>query len=221
MALSVSVEKGGAKSIAATDTKTVYTGHILALKAQSIRLVRLIAGEDDEPIRCNLYTIDLDHVARFEALSYVWGDHSAKQSIFVNEIPFQVGRKLFDALFSLRKTDCDRILWIDALSINQQDTFERNHQVQKMGKICGLAQRVLVWLGPETEASCEAFAFLSETYSGSPNNRRRLMKDHGWIAMKDLYQREYWQRVWIVQEVCLAREAVVLCGRTQISWSYI
>jgi hypothetical protein len=47
------------------------------------------------------------------------------------------------------------------------------------------------------------------------------MNDAGWIAMKELYQREYWKRVWIVQEVCLAREAIVLCGKTQIPWSYI
>jgi hypothetical protein len=38
--------------------------------------------------------------------------------------------------------------WYDALCINQEDTQERNHQVNQMGQIYGEADCVITWLGP-------------------------------------------------------------------------
>lgn len=40
-------------------------------------------------------------------------------------------------------------LWIDAISINQNDIPERSKQVSMMGDIYSLSQTVLVWLGKE------------------------------------------------------------------------
>ncbi|RDW70123.1 hypothetical protein BP5796_08520 [Coleophoma crateriformis] len=40
-------------------------------------------------------------------------------------------------------------LWVDAISINQNDTRERSHQVSMMGNIYSSSQMVLVWLGKE------------------------------------------------------------------------
>jgi hypothetical protein len=44
-------------------------------------------------------------------------------------------------------------LWIDAISINQNDTQERSHQVSIMGNIYLSSQMVLVWLGKEDPSS--------------------------------------------------------------------
>ena len=205
----------------ATTIRNVYTDHSLAPGSHEIRLVHLLPGEGEALIECNFRVTKLDHAASFEALSYVWGDQNIKHTVLVNGISFQVGQNLFDALTTLRKPDSTRTLWIDAISINQDDLKERSDQVQKMGTIYGRAKHVLAWLGLETKASLQAFEFLSRSYFGSINDRRQLMADAGWTAMKDLYQREYWNRVWIVQEICRAREVVVVCGRTKISWAYI
>ena len=139
----------------------------------------------------------------------------------LNETPFEVGTELFTALTHLRSHAAVRILWVDALCINQQAIPERNDQVSRMGSIYSRARRVLVWLGPATTVSRQAFDFLSRSYEEGPNSRRAMMEDPGWLAMKDLYNRGYWKRVWIIQELCLAREAVVICGRTKIPWRYI
>jgi hypothetical protein len=51
------------------------------------------------------------------------------------------------ALRKLRNRDSERILWIDAICINQDKTLERNHQVTLMRDIYSKASRVVVWLG--------------------------------------------------------------------------
>ncbi|KAN0089924.1 Heterokaryon incompatibility protein (HET) domain containing protein [Hyaloscypha variabilis] len=41
------------------------------------------------------------------------------------------------------------------------------------------------------------------------------------VAFSQLLQREWWTRVWIIQELCLARAAVVICGDSSAWWEYI
>jgi hypothetical protein len=43
----------------------------------------------------------------------------------------------------------DRLLWVDALCINQQDEIEKANQVKMMGKIYARALNVNIWLGKE------------------------------------------------------------------------
>ncbi|KAM5349036.1 hypothetical protein ACJ41O_008859 [Fusarium nematophilum] len=99
-------------------------------------------------IRCELFTTPLESAPDFEALSYEWSSQSAedKVSITVNNQTFNRGSNVAYALAALR-ADEPRIVWIDALCINQGNTKEKNHQVKLMGDIYRRATRVLVWLG--------------------------------------------------------------------------
>lgn len=40
-----------------------------------------------------------------------------------------------------------RVLWVDAICINQSNPDEKNHQVRQMYRIYSSASRVLIWLG--------------------------------------------------------------------------
>jgi hypothetical protein len=51
------------------------------------------------------------------------------------------------AIARMRLPDADRVLWIDALCINQEDPEERGHQVTIMGEIYSNGQQNLVYLG--------------------------------------------------------------------------
>lgn len=50
-----------------------------------------------------------------------------------------------------RQDYSDQYLWIDALSIDQANVLERNHQVQQMAEIYSKAKYVLVWVGPQSQ----------------------------------------------------------------------
>lgn len=148
------------------------------LPPDSIRLLRLQPHRDpNAPIRCTLFDCPLlqahDQVtfSPYEALSYVWGSTENPQSITVRDCPISyddddgspatasakkagtlsVTRNLHEALVQLRDRFIDRVLWIDAICINQADLDERSCQVASMARIYAIASRVLVWLGPAAD----------------------------------------------------------------------
>lgn len=198
----------------------VYADQTLTGGSKMTRLVRLLPGNPDDPIKCTLHAVDLHKVADAEALSYRWGSMSTSRTISIDKVSFTVTENLFQALIHLRNVENERVLWVDAICINQSDINERNHQVQQMADIYSQARLVIAWLGPESEASRAAFQFLAYCYH-RPRDRRDMTEDRGWDALENIYHRDYWKRVWIVQEICLAREVIIVCGHTQIPWTYI
>ncbi|KAI3339494.1 heterokaryon incompatibility protein-domain-containing protein [Ustulina deusta] len=84
---------------------------------------------------------------RYEALSYVWGDLSDPQYIFLEgDKPISVTRSLYSALRSLRLPQSGRKLWIDALCINQSDHEEKKIQLALMKRVYQQAEKVIAYL---------------------------------------------------------------------------
>ena len=183
----------------------------------------------------------------YEALSYTWG--SVKNPVAARVLStgksgeayetFQIGQNLACALRHLRFTDRPRMLWVDAVCINQQDIDERNAQVKRMGNVYALAARTIVWLGQEDDNSKRAQAvlqYLSEQVEFTVDTFAADSPDamepewflgscplpydgNTWLALVAFFQRSWFSRVWVVQEVQLAnRYAVAQCGDTLISW---
>lgn len=183
----------------------------------------------------------------FEALSYVWGSTVNPEDALVEATSqptgyeiLSVGQNLGKALRHLRQEVTTRTLWIDALSINQRDILEREAQMLRMADIYSLASRVVVWLGPETETTGEAINTLR--YLGQ---QVEYFPDIRWLgpspeaiepkwyeqscnlpygadtcsAIVELLRREWFERVWVLQEVMLASSrASMQCGHHHISW---
>ena len=85
----------------------------------------------------------------YEALSYVWGIESASCQIQINGCQFPIKPNLEAALRALAKpptAPSERLLWIDAICINQNDNAEKNLQVQMMRSIYSRAESVLIWI---------------------------------------------------------------------------
>ena len=74
------------------------------------------------------------------------GGSSVPQTLYITQ-------NLFIALQDLRWPDAHRVLWIDAISINQEDIPERSAEVSRMGSIFSKARKVIVWLGPKSDTS--------------------------------------------------------------------
>lgn len=124
----------------------------LPLDQPSFRLVRLIHGTDSakqlELFQASIY--DADNAMEYGALSYTWGNAGppntlfytqAETSIYVNSSPCTITPNLSEALRNLRYEFQDRILWIDAICIDQGNHTERGHQVRQMPAIYENASR--------------------------------------------------------------------------------
>ncbi|KAI9773690.1 MAG: hypothetical protein M1840_006964 [Geoglossum simile] len=204
----------------------------------------------------------LSVVPTYEALSYTWGDHSATAPILVNGFELQVTVNLFRALQRLRKGGEKRVLWVDALCIDQSNLTERSEQVPRMRSIYQRAEQVVVWLGEAMGASDLAVDTL-EGLGGRRGDMKDFIKgqgewfgpqfDHfpgigrgikggerqrvteglrqlnvidpgdvdvsGMAAIERFFKfRDYWTRIWIIQEIAHARSIKIYCGSKSMGW---
>lgn len=80
-------------------------------------------------------------------LSYVWGDPGDTDRITVDGCDFQATRNLIGGLRRLRSSRDARILWVDAICIDQANNQEKTQQVGMMAKIYMSASSVQIFLG--------------------------------------------------------------------------
>lgn len=211
----------------------------LNLDRPAIRLLRLVQGEGNRII-CDVfqaYLDDSDGILPYEALSYTWGIPDLSFHIELNGKRLGITNNLYTALRQLRSDDQDRILWVDAVCIDQSNPKERGHQVQQMGYIYRQAERVLFWLGQATYSTnvfLDSLQMFHEESARRASNRwkiddprwkdvwedvqRALRQHHSNFDERQregfwtLLNREWFNRVWILQEVENAQAALVCCG---------
>lgn len=169
-----------------------------------IRLVELEPAEDfNSPVFCKLVAATFGQKPKYEALSYTWGDQTVKRNIFLDGKEFEVGLNLWDALSHLRNRVERLPLWIDSISINQEDVPERNRQLRIMPHIYTRAKMVLVWLGKKGSE----YTSLSDNFGTDDK-----------ALTKELCANDYWDRVWIIQEIGKARRIQICFGEHTIEW---
>jgi hypothetical protein len=183
--------------------------------SNAIRLLTLLS-EDTEVIHCTLQHMSLINPPEYVALSYCWGDPTVTKDIKINGMLVQVTSNLESALRHLRVKGYGR-LWVDAVCINQQDKTERNQQLLWMGSIYRRAKQVVAWTGEEFDVAIDFINHLNdleESKSALPT-----ASSTGKRAFLEFLAGPYWRRVWIIQELALARQVTILCGRLETSWS--
>ena len=189
----------------------------LPLNPLSIRLLNIFPGSPDDDIFARMDVHPLNEVAmQYEALSYVWGNPEPAKKIFVNKVEVSVNPNLCNALLALRQPDSIRCVWIDAICINQENTQEKNNQVQNlMGQIYAKTTRLLIWLGEADETSTLAISTVEracreiEAQGGVLTFHKTdlslvMMKDTNgkidlapWIAIRELLMRPWFTRAWV------------------------
>ena len=100
-----------------------------------------------QPLSCFLIVVSLDSKPEYETLSYVWGDQSLSNEIIANGSVIKITKNLHTALWYLRSPDVPRVMWADAICINQLNLDERSCQVQMMDDIYRQGKEVQIWLG--------------------------------------------------------------------------
>jgi hypothetical protein len=117
------------------------------------------------------------------------------------------------------------LIEITTIGIDQQNRDERAQQVKLMTSIYKLANSVAIWLGPEEDESHLAMALLEEVanHQNSSEHIKGLISNkdmrQDFAAVVSLFERDYWKRLWVVQEVFNAQNIVVYCGERTVPWS--
>ncbi|KAI0412591.1 HET-domain-containing protein [Xylaria grammica] len=191
-------------------------------KQSDIRLLYLSPGEFEQDIQCTISVHDISSRPEYEAISYTWADEDCNDdlcnTIFVSGQPLSVTRNCELALKRIRRSHSIRVVWIDAVCINQNDTNERGHQVRLMPQIYSTAQGVLIYIGEEADQSDLCLSALGSKTMPEFSEARYLTLG---IMLERLLERRYFSRVWVLQEVALARTAMVICGHRKIGWTQL
>ena len=132
------------------------------LNADEFRILVLEPGVRGAGLCCSLITQNLGDGVSYEALSYAWGDPTCTNRVRIGTQNFGVANNLYVALQYLRYETRTRVLWIDAICIDQANLSERSQQVQLMNLVYRGAECVLVWLGEQNYNSDSAFDILEK-----------------------------------------------------------
>ena len=191
----------------------------------AIRVLELMPGCFANNITIKLHPVYLrgGHSLSYEALSYVWGVGASTGEAWIggeSNLRVPITANLESALRHLRKCHEPRILWIDALCINQMDSQERSAQVQLMGEIYTFADNVIVWLGPEEDnAEFKHGLTLIRSDDTLSYSSQRNEAVHLAPTMYRILKRPWFERTWVVQELALSRQdPVILIGHRAFSW---
>lgn len=186
--------------------------------------------------------------SRYAALSWTWGQTKSKRFINVKikdsryywvTYRFPVITNLYDALLGLRDVQREhndiRKFWCDFICINQSPNDrhrEKDYQVPMMSKIYSEAELVYVWLGKDEpvqgnirqrdadKCSKDAIGFSEVQILDLSAYDELAHKDNleYWKAFSRLMRRPWFSRRWVVQELALAKRAILLCGDKSVEW---
>lgn len=205
------------------------------LKPGEIRLLRLHKADKLFPgtIHARLVHEALSAELKYEALSYRWGSSERTDEILVNGRRFPVTKSAFELLLARRSFWHERLVWVDAICINQQDDNEKSVQVILMHDIYSMATRVILFPRPNHDMRLAAGVIYELGLSGTADAGYEGLTLRGlnppltppfnqiaprWKAVATLLTQEYFCRAWIVQEIVSGSEVqLYLCGH-YVAW---
>ncbi|KAF2836905.1 HET-domain-containing protein [Patellaria atrata CBS 101060] len=214
-----------------------------------IQLLPKHANDEDGTLHCLMNRISIGGDLAYAALSYVWGKPDLTHKVWLMNSPFYITENLASALHHLQEDDKTLSLWVDAVCINQADEVEKSAQVQLMRFIYERAEMVISWLGPEADESNLAMMDLRAVgealsgegvmvaINGDVNDRAEFL-NNSWeqvlakhingsgefnpITLEPIFslaRRPYWERCWVLQEIVLGREIIIVCGNLDLPLS--
>ncbi|KAJ5113448.1 heterokaryon incompatibility protein-domain-containing protein [Penicillium angulare] len=200
-----------------------FTYQSLPGKPNITRMIRLLPNKNENaPIECSIFDYDLseggNRAHSYEAISYCWGSNVKSEEITLSGCSLHVTRNLHAALLYLRDNQLERTFWIDAICINQADMNEKMKQIPLMRSIYAQATQVNVWLGEGSdggEEALEGICSLAEPEQDQ-NKTEESIAEYRDACLK-LLKRDWFHRIWVLQEVGVARSVWVICGSVQIS----
>ncbi|KAE8447150.1 hypothetical protein EG329_011134 [Mollisiaceae sp. DMI_Dod_QoI] len=159
---------------------------------------------------------------------------------------FDITENLSDALRRLRLPQARRLLWTDAICIDQDNAEEKGMQIPLMRLIYRRAKKTVIWLGnSDTETSLfvkvieeiirksrslSASSFDRPTDFSFAENFQDLVEgikldlgvqDASWRALARFFDRSWFERIWVIQEVTESRFARAMVGKHEIPWNSI
>ncbi|KAK2606540.1 hypothetical protein N8I77_005282 [Diaporthe amygdali] len=204
-------------------TEEPYLYHALS-SSSAIRLIKVLRQKVNGCIACRVYQFDEKQqtTIKYHALSYLWGDPKSTRQIYLKDqgqewCPYPIHENLWRFLdHAWQRKMFDRFFWTDHLCLNQNGHEEISQQVPRMHAIYRNAELVLIWLQLDKQEqgalrkvvkAHNRPKFMPKFWHSVVQKRLSSHQASIWRVMEN----PYWGRVWIVQEVVMAKRVCVTC----------
>ncbi|KAK3113769.1 hypothetical protein LTR53_008602 [Teratosphaeriaceae sp. CCFEE 6253] len=199
------------------------------LEGYKIRLIRLLPGAHNDTICIKLIICDVETAPSYDALSYVWGPGVDKTIIQCHDRARDITGTLYAALQRVRYRTQSRLIWADAICINQKSDAEKSHHVGFMDKVYARATRVLVCMGDDADGGANNVVALLREHAERMGTKAvkdmpilpsddPLFADIRWRSVASVFGNAWFGRAWVIQEVGKARDPRVLYGTVEYSY---
>jgi hypothetical protein len=202
------------------------------------RYIVLDPGHMKAPLTGRIVTSALDAFPPYHAVSYVWGDPTKVDKLQChNGGEVSITENLSAALRRIRHQSGELVLWVDQLSINQDDLEERGSQVAMMGDIYAKAESTFICLGSwetPTEDTDDLAAlvhdvnvYVDEQLSRCNGDWYQLLQavpgdqyydDPRWDSYSAMMRSLLFVRVWCIQEAGVSKNPRLLFGSAEFEW---
>jgi hypothetical protein len=172
---------------------------------------------------------------QYDCLSYTWGTGPWDYAVRLGDSRIAIPQNLYSALKALQLEDEPRLVWVDIVCINQNDSEERKAQVEMMYQIYRGAREVIVDLGYQSDGSENLAGLLEQirvviyeecnrdillhagqhtigTLAARGRDRLPPEEDIIWHTFRKFLERPWFTRVWVIQEAIAAKKLTVMCG---------
>lgn len=211
-----------------------YRHFPLADAKRQIRLLRLHGGLGN--VQGTLINVPLDTAMSYEAISWAW-DTPAEQgtnTLLIEGMELGISPNMYRILSLLVPIRSNRLLWIDAICIDQTSRAEKQDQIPLMTEIYASAERVVAFPGegPLADLAAESIGdldlhlatrFSPQMFPHVDRSDHFPYRDRqkAWTAFFQLVQLRFWTRAWIIQELVVAKSVVIRHGRSEIPFDLL
>jgi hypothetical protein len=213
------------------------------IENDEIRLVMIYLAQRNTKLVCTLVHEYLHNCLsndgpstpshQYEALSYTWGDLTALQPVRCyheskkgsqrrSESRYEwlyITANCASALRRLRLKDRPRRIWIDAICIDQRNIEEINSQVRMIARIYRTASRVVVCLCDASEHTLRALTTIFQLYKDAALTTAEMLQFDRVEAIQYLLNQPWFSRIWVLQEVYMAKSNLALLGQGSFEWN--
>ncbi|KUI54488.1 Heterokaryon incompatibility protein 6, OR allele [Cytospora mali] len=190
-----------------------------------IRLLEVLDVNESDAVslKCQLTTWPIQEMPSYHAISYTWGDPNLTATIILNGQRLEVRQNCEYVLKQAHWHGGSRYHWVDAICIDQNNPEEKAKQVAMMGYIYQRAAHVLACVGPHAEDSDLIYDTVAKLVINDEieaecasmwekvSDKRRLS-----LAMVAFSKRQYFSRLWVLQELFHAPVVSFLCGKSHM-----
>ncbi|KAK7980239.1 hypothetical protein PG989_012696 [Apiospora arundinis] len=184
-------------------------------------------SSDPELPEYQLQTFSLDSHPEYVTILYCWSDPTPCHTVLIDGKELRIARSAATILelMSSITTSESRMIWIDALCIDQLNFTERAHQVPLMSRIYPQGTRNIIYLGVGDPLSSRGMDNMREIAKDmirmQSEDRDELQTAVDKKAISAFLQLPWFSRVWVVQESVLARGSSCILGRNELDFEII